>query len=452
MLFESLSEKLQDAFKKLRGKGRLTEKDVKDVMREVRLALLEADVNFRIVKSFIQTVTEKAIGGSVLESVTPGQQVIKIVHDEMVNLLGASHSNLTFSSKPPTVFMMVGLNGAGKTTTTGKLGVHLRKQGKKPLFAACDVYRPAAVKQLQILGNSVDIPVFEAGIDLSPEVIAKKAIDFAVDNHYDTVILDTAGRFHINEELMEELLRIKRQIRPQEILLVVDAMTGQDAVTVADTFNQSLGIDGVILSKLDSDTRGGAALSVRSVTGKPIKFAALGEKMSDLEPFYPDRMASRILGMGDVLSLVEKAQQAFDEKEAVEMEKRLRSNDFDLDDFLNQLRQIKKMGSLKSILNMIPGLGQQVKIKDLDVDDSVVNHTEAIISSMTPKERRNPTILNNSRKRRVAKGSGRSVQEVNKLLKQFEDMKRMLRDIGGMGGKSAKGRGGGKFNVPFTGR
>jgi len=444
MPFESLTEKLQKAFKLLRGKGKLTEKDIKEAMREVRLALLEADVNFRIVKNFIQTVTEKSVGSSVLESVTPGQQVIKIVHEELVSLLGSSQSMLTFAAKPPTVYLLIGLNGAGKTTTAAKLGLALRKQGKHPLLAACDIYRPAAVKQLQVLGAGIDIPVYAPTGKEAPEQIAKQAIAFADKNHNDIVILDTAGRFHINDELMEELQRMKKQARPQEILLVVDAMTGQDAVAVAETFNEKLGIDGVILTKLDSDTRGGAALSVRSVTGKPIKYAATGEKTSDLEAFHPDRMAERILGMGDVLSLVEKAQQVFDEKEALAMEKKFRENDFNLEDFLSQMKQIRKMGPIKSLIGMIPGLSQ-IKTDDLEVDDSIFLHMEAIINSMTIKERRNPAILNSSRKKRIARGSGRNIQEVNKLIRQFDDMKKMMKDLSGMAGKGRKGR----FGMPF---
>ena len=444
MPFENLTEKLQNAFKILRGKGKLTEKDVKEAMREVKLALLEADVNFKIVKSFIQTVTEKSIGSAVLGSITPGQQVIKIVHEEMVNLLGSSQSMLTFSPKPPTVYMLVGLNGAGKTTTTAKLGAALRKQGKHPLLAACDVYRPAAIKQLQVLGAGIDMPVYAAGNELSPEQIAKQALKYAGENHYDVVILDTAGRFHVNDELMDELLRMKKQIRPQEILLVVDAMTGQDAVNVAETFNNKLGIDGVIMTKLDSDTRGGAALSVRSITGKPIKYAAMGEKIGDLEAFHPDRMAERILGMGDVLSLVEKAQQVFDEKEARAIEKKFRENDFNLEDFLNQMKQIKKMGPIKNIIGMIPGLSQ-LKPDELEVDESIFTHMEAIIDSMTIKERRSPGILNSSRKKRIARGSGRTIQEVNKLVRQFDDMKKMMKDITGFTSKGKKGRAG----MPF---
>ena len=444
MPFENLTEKLQNAFRMLRGKGKLTEKDVKEAMREVKLALLEADVNFKIVKGFIQTVTDKSIGADVLESITPGQQVIKIVHEELVNLLGSSLSMLTFSAKPPSVYMLVGLNGAGKTTAAAKLGAALRKQGKHPLLAACDIYRPAAIKQLQVLGAGINIPVFSAGNNISPEQIAKKALEHAGDNHYDVVILDTAGRFHVNDELMDELLRMKKQIRPQEILLVVDAMTGQDAVSVAEAFNNKLGIDGVIMTKLDSDTRGGAALSVRSVTGKPVKFASQGEKTGDFEAFHPDRMAERILGMGDILSLVEKAQQVFDEKEAQALEKKFRDNDFNLEDFLSQMKQIKKMGPIQNIIGMIPGLSQ-LKTDDLDVDEKVFTHMEAIINSMTIKERRNPAILNSSRKKRIARGSGRNIQEVNKLIRQFDDMKKVMKELTGMTGKGKKGRSG----LPF---
>jgi signal recognition particle subunit SRP54 len=381
----------------------------------------------------------------VLESVSPGHQIVKIVHDEMVNMLGVSHSALTFASKPPTVFMLVGLNGAGKTTTAGKLAVALRKQGKKPLLAACDVYRPAAVRQLQVLGKTCDLPVF-AYDSAAPEDIAKKAVDFAAQNHYDTVILDTAGRFHVNDELMAELSSMKQLIRPQEILLVLDAMIGQDAVVVAQSFNESLGIDGIILTKLDSDTRGGAAISVRAVTGKPIKFSAMGEKVADLEPFYPDRIAQRILGMGDILSLVDKAQETFDAKEAAEMEKRLRSNDFNLEDFLAQVKQVRKMGSIKDIIGMLPGIGSQLKTNDIDMDEgeAAMNHMEAIINSMTPKERRSPSLINNSRKRRIAKGSGQTIQEVNKMLKQFGDMKNVMKQFTGAGKKK------GKFGLPFV--
>ncbi|MBO5561707.1 MAG: signal recognition particle protein [Firmicutes bacterium] len=442
MAFENLSNKLQDVFNKLRGKGKLTEKDVKTAMREVKLALLEADVNFKIVKDFISSVTEKAVGEEVLTGLNPGQQVVKIVNDELVSLMGSTQSKLTFSSKSPTVYMMVGLQGAGKTTTTGKLAGQLRKQGKHPLLIACDVYRPAAIKQLQVVGSTYNIPVFDMGQG-DPVDIAVKGIEHAKANGNDIVIIDTAGRLHINEELMDELVNIKNEVRPQEILLVIDAMTGQDAVNVAESFNDKLGVDGVIITKLDGDTRGGAALSVRSVTGKPIKYVGMGEKMEDLEPFYPDRMASRILGMGDVLSLIEKAQQVYDDNAAKELEKKMRAQDFNFEDFLNQINQVKKMGPLKDLLKMIPGAGS-LKIDDMDIDDNATKGVEAIIQSMTKEERQNPDILNGSRKRRIAKGSGRSIQEVNQLLKQFEEMKRMMKMFGDM----TKGKKG-KMRLPF---
>lgn len=443
MAFENLSEKLQAVFKQLRGKGKLTEKDVKEAMREVKLALLEADVNFKIVKQFINKVNERAVGSEVLESLTPGQQVIKIVNEELIELMGYSQSKLTFSSKPPTVYMMVGLQGAGKTTTSGKLAGLLKKQGKSPLLVACDVYRPAAIKQLQVVGNNYGIPVFEMGDKLNPVDIAKESLQYAAKNKHDVILIDTAGRLHINEELMEELKNIKEAVRPQEILLVVDAMTGQDAVTVADSFNGQLGVDGIILTKLDGDARGGAALSVRSVTGKPIKYIGMGEKMEDLEPFYPDRMASRILGMGDVLSLIEKAQEAYDEKQAMEMAQKMRNNDFTLEDFLDQMQQIKKMGPLKDLIGMIPGMSQ-LNLNDVDVDPKAMAHIEAIIQSMTKEERQNPSILNGPRKKRIANGSGRTIAEVNRLLKQFEEMKKMMKQVNSL----AKGKKG-KFRMPF---
>lgn len=443
MAFENLSEKLQAVFKQLRGKGKLTEKDVKEAMREVKLALLEADVNFKIVKQFINKVNERAVGSEVLESLTTGQQVIKIVNEELIELMGSSQSKLTFSSKPPTVYMMVGLQGAGKTTTSGKLAGLLKKQGKSPLLVACDVYRPAAIKQLQVVGNNYGIPVFEMGDKLNPVDIAKESLKYAAKNKHDVILIDTAGRLHINEELMEELKNIKEAVRPQEILLVVDAMTGQDAVTVADSFNGQLGVDGIILTKLDGDARGGAALSVRSVTGKPIKYIGMGEKMEDLEPFYPDRMASRILGMGDVLSLIEKAQKAYDEKQAMEMAQKMRNNDFTLEDFLDQMQQIKKMGPLKDLIGMIPGMSQ-LNLNDVDVDPKAMAHIEAIIQSMTKEERQNPSILNGPRKKRIANGSGRTIAEVNRLLKQFEEMKKMMKQVNSL----AKGKKG-KFRMPF---
>jgi len=445
MAFESLGEKLQGVFKKLRGKGKLSEKDVKEAMREVRLALLEADVSFRVVKDFISGVTEKAIGQEVLESLNPGQQVIKFVHEDLIALMGSTQSQLTFASKPPTVYMMVGLQGAGKTTGAGKLAGILRKQGKRPLLVACDIYRPAAIKQLQILGNTYSIPVFEMGDKVSPVTIAEKALEHAAANSNDVVIIDTAGRLHIDETLMEELQQIRTVARPQEILLVVDAMTGQDAVNVAQSFDEQLGLDGIIVSKLDSDTRGGAVLSVKAITGKPVKYVGLGEKLEDMEPFYPDRMASRILGMGDVLTLIDKAQQAFDEKQAAEMEQKMRSNSFTLEDFLTQMQQMKQMGPLKDLLGMMPGVNQAA-LADANIDEKAMVHTEAIIQSMTKKERLDPSIINGSRKRRIAAGCGRTIQDVNRLLKQFEEMRKMMK--GFMSGGFKKGK---KGKFPFFG-
>lgn len=444
-LFEGLSGKLQDTINKFRGKGRVTEKDVKDMMREIKLALLEADVNFKVVKDFIGKVSERAVGQDVLESLTPGQQVIKVVHEELIDLMGKVPAKVTFASKPPTVFMMVGLQGSGKTTTSGKIANLLRKQGKNPLLAACDVYRPAAIKQLQVVGNQLSIPVFALEDSKDPVHIAKQAVAHAVSNLYDVVILDTAGRLHINEELMDELDRIKNSVHPHEILLVVDSMTGQDAVNVAESFNEKLGVDGLVLTKLDGDTRGGAALSVKAVTGKPVKFAGIGEKLSEIEPFYPDRMASRILGMGDVLSLIEKAQEAFDEKKALEMEKKLRSQQFTLDDFLDQMQQVKKMGPLNQVLGMLPGMNAKA-LQNIEVDEKKLGHVEAIIKSMTAKERNDPSIINGSRRKRIAAGSGTSVQEVNSLLKQFEEMKKMMKMMTDMG---KRGKGFGKFRMPF---
>ena len=458
MAFESLGEKLQNVFKQLRSKGKLTDKDVKDAMREVRLALLEADVNFKIVKNFIANVQEKAVGGDVLEGLNPGQQVIKIVHEEMINMLGGTQSGLTFSSKPPTVYMMVGLQGAGKTTGSGKIAGILRKQGKRPLLVACDIYRPAAIKQLEIVGKTYEIPVFSMGDKEDPENIAKAGVAHAEANNNDVVIIDTAGRLHIDENLMDELRRIKNAVRPQEILLVIDSMTGQDAVNVAETFAnpETLGVDGIIATKLDSDTRGGAVLSIRAVTGTPIKFVGMGEKLEDMELFYPDRMASRILGMGDVLSLIDKAQSAFDEKQAIELEQKILQNTFTLEDFLEQMQQIKKMGSIKDLLGMIPGMGN-MKVSEADIDEKSMAHVEAIIHSMTPGERQNPSVLNGSRKKRIAAGSGRTIQEVNRLLKQFGEMQKMMKQFSGMAGgfgkKGKKGKGlfglGNKGALPF---
>lgn len=444
MAFENLSNKLQEVFKSLRGKGVLTEADVKAAMREVKIAMLEADVNFKIVKQFINKVSERAVGSEVMTSLTPGQQVIKIVNEELIELMGSTQSKLTFSSKQPTVFMMVGLQGAGKTTTAGKLAGQLRKEGKKPLLVACDVYRPAAIKQLQVVGKNYDIPVFEMGDKVSPVEISKKAVEYARVNKNDIVLIDTAGRLHINEELMDELKNIKSEVHPQEILLVVDAMTGQDAVTVAESFDGQLGVDGIILTKLDGDARGGAALSVRSVTQKPIKYIGMGEKMEDLQPFYPDRMASRILGMGDVLSMIEKVQANIDAEEAAKMEKKMRENDFTLEDFLSQMQQIKKMGPLKDLLGMIPGVSQQINLDDVNIDPKAMAHIEAIIQSMTKEERNNPSILNGPRKKRIAEGSGRNIAEVNRLLKQFEEMKKMMKQMNAL----TKGKKG-KFKFPF---
>ncbi|MEA5084237.1 MAG: signal recognition particle protein [Lachnospiraceae bacterium] len=445
MAFENLSNKLQEVFKQLKGKGKLTESDVKAAMREVKIALLEADVNFKIVKQFVNTVTERAIGAEVMESLTPGQHVIKIVNEELVTLMGSTQSKLTFAGKPPTVYMMVGLQGAGKTTSSGKLAGLLKKEGKNPLLVACDVYRPAAIKQLQVVGKNYNVPVFEMGDKLSPVEISKKALEYAAENRNDVILIDTAGRLHINEELMDELKNIKAEVRPQEILLVVDAMTGQDAVTVAESFDGQLGVDGIIMTKLDGDARGGAALSVRSVTNKPIKYIGMGEKMEDLEPFYPDRMASRILGMGDVLSLIEKAQMNIDEKAAAELEKKMRENDFTLEDFLSQMQQIKKMGPLKDLMGMIPGMNQ-INMDALDNVDTEkeMKHLEAIIQSMTKEERNNPSILSGPRKKRIANGSGRTIAEVNRLLKQFEEMKKMMKQMSSM----TKGKKG-KFKFPF---
>ena len=440
MAFEGLTDKLQGAFKKLNSKGKLTEADVKAAMREVRMALLEADVNFTVVKDFIKKVTERAVGADILESLTPGQQVIKIVNEELTALMGGSNAKLTYSSQPPTIYMLCGLQGAGKTTMCGKLGNMIKKGDKKPLLVACDVYRPAAIKQLQVVGGQVGVEVFERGQG-NPVEIAKEAIEYARYYGRDPVIIDTAGRLHIDTNLMQELRDVRDAVKPKEILLVVDAMTGQDAVTVAKTFNDELGVDGVILTKLDGDTRGGAAISVRAVTGKPIKFSGVGEKLTDIEPFHPDRMASRILGMGDVLSLIEKAQDSFDEKQAIDLTRKMRTNAFTLEDYLEQMKQLNKMGSITDVLKMIPGVGS--KIKDVDIDEEKVmkaqKKNEAIILSMTRMERRNPDILNASRKRRIAAGSGTTVQEVNLLLKQFDQAKSMMKNVmGGMKGGKMK--------------
>ena len=431
MAFDSLGEKLQNVFKNLRGKGKLSEKDIKEAMREVKLALLEADVNFKVVKGFISRVSEKAVGEEILESLTPAQQIIKIVRDELTELMGSEHEELIFSKTPPTVFMLCGLQGAGKTTACGKLALNLRKnRDKRPLLAACDVYRPAAVKQLQVLGAQIDVPVFSLDTDVNPVEIAKQAIEHAKKHGNDPVIIDTAGRLHIDEALMAELQNIKSAINPNEILLVVDAMTGQDAVNVAEHFDSNLDITGVILSKLDGDTRGGAALSVKEITGKPIKYASVGEKLSDLEAFHPERMASRILGMGDVLTLIDKAQETYDEKEAMELESKIRKQTFDLGDFLNQLRQIKKMGPISQLIGMMPGVDKKMLDSvDMDAGEKRMKRIEAIICSMTEEERQKPQVIGASRKVRIAKGSGTRVQDVNELLKQFEQMKKMMKQF-----------------------
>ena len=427
MTFEGLSAKLQEVTRKLRGKARITESDLKEMLREVKLALLEADVNYAIVKEFINTIQEKALGQDVLKSLTPGQQVIKIVKDELVELLGGTESKINFTPNPPTVIMLVGLQGSGKTTTAGKLANLLRKQGKKPLLVACDVYRPAAIKQLQVVGGQLNIPVYANENSKDVVKIAKQAIDVAISKLNDVVILDTAGRLHIDEELMNELKNVKANVKPHEILLVVDSMTGQDAVNVAKAFNEALGIDGIVLTKLDGDTRGGAALSVKKITGRPIKFAATGEKLSDIEVFHPERMASRILGMGDVLSIIEKAEEAINLEDAEKLEKQLKKKkDLDLDDYLTQLKQIKKMGSFSSLLKMIPGMSA---LKDVKIDDKEFERIEAMISSMTKEERKNPKLLNGNRRVRIAKGSGTSVQEINKFMKSFEMTQKMMRQM-----------------------
>ena len=433
MAFEGLSSRLQEITRKIRGKARITESDLKEMLREVKLALLEADVNYKIVKEFIATIQEKALGQDVLKSLTPGQQVVKIVKDELVELLGGTESKVNFTSNPPTIIMLVGLQGSGKTTTAGKLANLFRKQGKKPLLVACDIYRPAAIKQLQVVGKQLNIPVFANETSKDVVHIAKQAMSVAMSKLNDVVILDTAGRLHIDEQLMDELKNVKAGVKPHEILLVVDSMTGQDAVNVAEKFNEALGIDGVILTKLDGDTRGGAALSVKKVTGKPIKFAATGEKLSDIEVFHPERMAGRILGMGDILSIIEKAEESFDLEQAEKLEKQLRKREFDLDDYLAQLRQIKKMGSFSSLLKMIPGMNQ---LKDVKVDDKEFVKIEAIICSMTKAEKRDTRLLNASRRRRIAQGSGTTVQDINKFIKSFEMtqkmMKKMKSDKGGL--------------------
>lgn len=424
--FSSLSERISHIFSKLTKRGKLTELEIKEAMREIRVALLEADVNFLVVKDLVNKISAKAVGQKVLESLTPGQQVIKIVNEELIELMGGSNQKLQVASNPPTVILMCGLQGAGKTTMCGKLGLMLKKQGKKPLLVGCDIYRPAAINQLKVVGKSVDIPVFEKGTQ-NPTKTSQEAIDYAKKYALDTVIIDTAGRLQIDEKLMQELCDIKSAVNPTEILLVVDSMTGQEAVNVAQSFNEKLDISGVILTKLDGDTRGGAALSIKAVTGKPIKFCGIGEKMNDLEPFYPDRMASRILGMGDVLTLIEKAQQAVDEKQMKEMERKFKENSFTFDDFLMQYENVKKMGDLKGLLGMIPGLGS--KLKNIDIDEAQIAKNKAIIQSMTAKERQNPETIKSSNRQRIAKGSGTTIQEVNQLLKQFEQTKEMMKQM-----------------------
>ena len=447
-MFESLGEKLNNAFKKFRNKGKLTEADVKAGMREIKLALLEADVNFKVVRDFIKIVSERAVGTEVLESLLPAQQVVKIVNEELTRLMGGSQAKLTIASKPPTVIMMVGLQGAGKTTHAGKLAGMYKKQGKRPLLVAGDIYRPAAIKQLQVVGEKLDIPVFTMGDKVSPVEIAKESIKYANQKGYDMVFIDTAGRLQIDEVLMDELKNIKAEVNPDEILLTVDSMIGQESVNVAETFNNLLDITGVILTKLDGDTRGGAALSIRYVTGKPIKFVGMGEKLDTIEPFHPDRMASRILGMGDVLTLIDKAQAAYDEKQAAALEQKMRQQTFTLDDYLEQLGQLKNMGNLEQLMGMMPGV-KPGAMKDVKIDEKAMAHTEAIIHSMTKAERERPDIINASRKKRIAAGSGTSVEEVNKLLKQFEQMLKLMKQFTNMGKTKQGKRMLGKMKMPF---
>jgi len=446
-MFQSLSDKLANAFKKFKNKGKLTEADIKEGMREVKLALLEADVNFKVVKDFVKIVTERALGAEVLESLLPAQQVIKIVHEELIRLMGSENSKLEIASAPPTVIMMVGLQGAGKTTHSGKLASYYKKKSKNPLLVACDVYRPAAIKQLEVVGEQLGIPVFSMGTNISPIEIAKAGVAHAKKNGHDMVFIDTAGRLHVDEELMNELRSIKAAVNPTEVLLVADAMIGQDAVNVAQSFNDLLDITGVLLTKMDGDTRGGAALSIRHITGKPIKFIGTGEKLDTIEPFHPDRLASRILGMGDVLTLIEKAEQAYDEKKAVELEKKFRESTFTLDDYLEQMAQLKNMGSLDQLLGMMPGV-KPGALKDAKIDEKALAHMEAIILSMTKKERAKPEILDFSRKKRIAAGSGTTVEEINKILKQFDQMKKMMKQFAG-NQKQMSRKFGKKMKMPF---
>jgi signal recognition particle subunit SRP54 len=447
-MFESLGEKLQSAIKRLTGKGKLTEADVTEAMRDVRMALLEADVNFKVVKDFINKVKERAVGHEVMETLNPGHMVIKIVHEELTALMGGENANLAMADRPPTILMMCGLQGAGKTTHAAKLALKLKKEGKKPLLVAADIYRPAAITQLEVMGERVGVPVFSMGDKVSPVEIAKGGFAYAAEQHRDVIIVDTAGRLHIDEALMEELQQIKAILNPHNTLLVVDAMTGQDAVTVAEHFNEKLGIDGVILTKLDGDTRGGAALSVRQVTGKPIMFVGVGEKVEALEAFHPERMASRILGMGDVLTLIERAQEQIDQKQAEEMTRKMLKAEFNFEDFLEQMHAMRKMGPLQDLLKMLPGVGAQ--LKDVNIDEKEMGHVEAIILSMTPKERRNPDIINHRRRERLAKGSGRPIAEVHRLMKQFEQTRKMMKQLGGMEKMMKKGKGGFP-KLPFGG-
>ncbi|URM31738.1 signal recognition particle protein [Cytobacillus firmus] len=448
MAFEGLADRLQNTIQKIRGKGKINEADVKEMMREVRLALLEADVNFKVVKEFVKKVSERAVGQEVLKSLTPGQQVIKVVKEELTELMGGEQSKIAVSNRPPTVIMMVGLQGAGKTTTTGKLANLLRKKyNRNPMLVAADIYRPAAIKQLETLGKQLNMPVFSLGDQVSPVEIAKQAIAKAKEDHNDYVLIDTAGRLHVDEALMDELKQIKELSNPDEIFLVVDAMTGQDAVNVAQSFNDLLGLTGVVLTKLDGDTRGGAALSIRSVTNTPIKFVGLGEKLDALEAFHPERMASRILGMGDVLSLIEKAQANVDEEKAKELEQKMRTASFTFDDFLDQLGQVRQMGPLDELLKMMPGANKIKGLNNMQIDEKQITHVEAIIKSMTKEEKTHPEIINSSRRKRIAKGSGRTVPEVNRLLKQFEDMKKMMKQMAGM---QQKGKKKGAFKLPFN--
>ena len=440
-MFESLSDKLQGIVKKIKGEARISEKDLKLMLREIKLALLEADVNYKVVKEFVASIEEKALGEDVMKSLTPGQQVVKIVRDELVTLLGSTESKLNFSSNPPTIIMLVGLQGSGKTTLAGKLSNYLRKQNKKPMMVACDVYRPAAIKQLKTLGASLNVDVYSEDDNKNVVEIAKNGIKKAESKLCDVVIIDTAGRIQIDTELMAELVELKKAIKPHEIMLVVDSMTGQEAVNVAQSFNDQVGIDSITMSKLDSDTRGGAALSVKSITKKPIKFASVGEKLNELEPFYPDRVASRILGMGDVLSIIDKAEEAYSEEQAIELEKKLRKQEFTLDDYLDQMKKIKKMGSFKQILMMLPGIPKE--LRDAEIDESKVDRINAIVTSMTKEERRNPKILNASRRIRIAKGSGNKVEDINRFMEQFSSMQKMMKQM-----MSKKGLG--KFKMPIN--